>query len=130
MNKQKVIQAPALNHDAMMLQRFGTQVGPNGKLERRIVANLIRHLLDAGFKVEAVWDGEVNTPCGSMKTAMEVIFNLDQAHLYIYKPKHKAHWIFLVLGNGVDIVSDWSYTEGDKDGFNVVMEKFNAEDFA
>lgn len=39
----------------------------------------------------------------------------------------QLHGVFLVLGEGEDIVSDWNFTEGDPDGFNAAMEAFDAE---
>jgi hypothetical protein len=38
--------------------------------------------------------------------------------------------VLLVLGNDMDIVSDWNYSEGDADGFNAAMEKFNVDLYA
>jgi hypothetical protein len=122
--------APKLQHDAMMEKRFGTAVSPEGKIERRIVYNLGKHLEDKGFRVYGVHDGDDFTKCSRIEPAMEVIFNLDQAHLYFRKVGHKPHWVFLVLGNGIDIVSDYSYSEGDEDGFLKAMDAFNSEDFA
>ena len=37
----------------------------------------------------------------------------------------RVHGVFLVLGNGEDIVSDWNYSTGDPDGFNTAMEAFD-----
>jgi len=132
-------QVPALDHDAMMLARFGTTVSADGKLERRIVWNLCAHLEAAGFIVYRTFDGEEMRYPKTAKGAMELIFNTDEASLRFIPvscaklKKNKSmyeHGVLLVLGNGVDIVSDWNYTEGDPDGFNAAMDKFNAEDYA
>lgn len=120
---------PALDHDAMMERRFGQTVSPNGRLERRIVANLIAHLKRAGFRPYEVYDGEEQTKVKDAKSAMEVIFNLDEASLRMRKGKHE-HGILLVLGNGIDIVSDWNYTDGDPDGFSAAMQAFDSEQYA
>jgi hypothetical protein len=121
---------PALDHDAMMLQRFNHQVIPAGRLERRIVANLIARIEANGFEVRSVFDGERYERATDTKAAMELIFNLDHAKLIVRKPKCPEHWIYLVLGNGIDIISDWSYTTNDPDGFNTVMDEFDVEEFA
>lgn len=137
----KSVKVPALDHDDMMRKRFGTVVRPSGRLERRIVANLIAHVLKAGFKLHSVNDGDEITPVRTMKAAMELIFNLDEASLRFYKGGRKGrtqdalqadawHGVLLVLGNGCDIVSDWNYTEGDADGFCAAMDAFDAELFA
>lgn len=135
------IQAPALDCDALMLNKYGRGVSPQGKLERRIVAALIAHVLSAGFKLHSVNDGDEITPVSTAKEAMELIFNLDEASLRFYKGGRKGetqdalsaddwHGVLLVLGNGIDIVSDWNYSTGDADGFNATMDSFDPEQFA
>jgi hypothetical protein len=132
---------PALAHDIMMQERFGTKVSPTGRLERRIVAHLIDHVTRSGFALHSVNDGDEITPVATMQEAMEVIFNLDEASLRFYKGGPKGatqaalerddwHGVLLVLGNGVDIVSDWNYSAGDADGFGAAMEVFDAEQYA
>lgn len=141
MANSKQVEVPALDHDAMMAAKFGSHVSPNGKLERRIVANLIAHLERAGFKVHSVNDGEELKAVTDMKAAMEAVFAVDEASLRFYKGGKKGrtatqldndlwHGVMLMLGEGVDIINDWNYNDGDADGFNKAMEAFNAEDFA
>ncbi|KVV40800.1 hypothetical protein WT27_12775 [Burkholderia territorii] len=114
-----------------MLRRFGHKVSPNGKLERRIVANLIAHLEAGGFQVIGLYDGDDLTAVTTAKEAMELIFNLDEASLRIGKAGTDIdHGILLIVGNGIDIVSDYTYSEGDSDGFSAVMGAFDAEAFA
>lgn len=145
----KTIKVPALDHDAKMLKEFGHKVTPNGRLERRIIAALIAHLKRNGFSVVGVWDGEEFTKASNAKEAMEAIFNLDEASLRVItegfnREEHEKtrnfksrnafadneHGILLVLGNGVDIISDWNYFKDDRDGFNAAMDAFDAEEFA
>lgn len=131
-------QPPALDIDAMMLEKYGQGVSPEGKLERRIVWNLCAHLEAAGFQVYRTFDGEEMRYPKTAKGAMELIFNLDEASLRFIpvscsqlKDKWKyEHGVLLILGNGIDIISDWNYTEGDPDGFSAAMGKFDAEDYA
>jgi len=101
-------------------------------LERRIVAGLIAHVERAGFKLHSVFDGEKTTRTRDAKSAMELIFNLDEASLRFFKSERFAagwHGVLLVLGNGEDIVSDWNYFADDRDGFNAAMDAFNVEQF-
>lgn len=121
---------PALDHDALMKRKFGHDVKPHGRLERRIVANLIARLAANQFQLLYVDDGEEYSVVGDAKSAMELIFNLDEAKLGVGKPGTPAHWIYLVLGNGIDIISDYSYTRNDPDGFKAVMDEFDTEEFA
>jgi hypothetical protein len=127
--KNVTVKTPSLDHDAMMKKRFGHEVSPKGRQERRIVANLIAHMEREGWKVQGVHDGDGFDKAADMKSAMELIFNLDDAGLYFEKGDAE-HRVLLILGNGVDIVSDWNYSNGDADGFNAAMEKFDAEQYA
>lgn len=124
-----MVEVPALDHDALMLSKYGVKVSPNGRLERRIVANLIAHLAAAGFAVVGVYDGEEESPAADAKAAMELIFNLDESYVRFTKDG-AMRGVYLVLGNGIDIVSDYSYAEGDADGFDAAMQAFDAEAFA
>ena len=133
MNKAHTIVVPDLDIDATMLAQHGQKVSPNGKLERRIVAALIAHLGTHGWSLDSVFDGEIVTFINNTKDAMELIFNLDEASLRFRKlhaDEPKVHGIFLVCGNGVDIISDYNYSQGDADGFNQTMEAFDAEEYA
>jgi hypothetical protein len=123
------VKTPSLDHDAMMKKRFGHEVSATGRRERRIVANLIAHMEREGWKVQGVHDGDGFDKAADMKAAMELIFNLDLARLYFEKGSDE-HGVLLVLGNDMDIVSDWSYSENDADGFNAAMEKFNVDQYA
>lgn len=118
--------APALAHDAMMLERFGCRVGANGRLERFIVWNLCAHMAAKGWNVHDVYDSEEITKVADARAAMELIFNLDEAWITFAKGRNR-HRVFLVIGNGCDIVSDWGYTVHDPDGFNAAMESFDSE---
>lgn len=119
-----IMQPPALDHDAMMKERFNCDVRPEGRLERRVVFNLIAHLERAGFAVAGVHDGDEFTECADAKAAMELIFNLEEASLCMKNTSGKQHGILLILGNGLDIASDWNYSEGDPDGFDAAMDDF------
>jgi hypothetical protein len=114
--------------------------GPRGAIERRIVFALIAHLRDGGFKPTSLWDGERLTVVHDAKGAMELIFNLDESSLRFAATEitrfHRSgqnrydnneHGVLIVLGNGVDCISDWNYFADDHDGFNKAMSAFNAE---
>ena len=101
------------------------------KLEQRIAWNLLLVLEKAGFHPVAVHDGEELTAAHSKVSAMELMFNLDDAYLFVEHSKPSSgtrQWIRFVFGNELDIVSD--YSASDDDGFQKVMDKFNAEDYA
>lgn len=111
-------------------KRLG-RVTPNGRLERRIVANLIAHLVARGWTPYELYDGETRAPVTDAKSAMELIFNLDDAWLYFRNAHGRTHWVRLVLGNGCDLISDYSYARpGSGDGFDTAMQTFKPEDYA
>lgn len=127
---------PAFRTPALPSDR-GQPLNAQQKQERRIVANLIRHLGENGWIVHSVSDGEERTAIanGDMVQAMEVAFSVDEAWLYVQKMDHvegvQRHVIYVVLGNGIDCIADHSFAdEEDTDGFYAVMDKFDAEDYA
>lgn len=119
-------QAPALKCDD------GNTLHVSGKIERRIVWNLLSRLWEAGFQGVSVDDGgDRRIKCSDNMEAMEAIFSVDEAMLFVKSKERRGsrmHWIKLVGGNGEDIISDWGYSEGDPDGFNAFMETFVAGD--
>ena len=116
-----VLQAPALKQDE------GRTLHTHGKIERRIVWNLLNKAAAAGFIVTAVHDGEERVKCNSdMMAAMETVFSVDVSTLCLKKPGkgYSEKGVALVCGNGEDIVSDWSFQTDDADGFNAFMDAF------
>lgn len=63
------------------------------------------HNLEAALPHEdiIVDDGGDKTVCDTPKQAMELIFDVDDSYICIGR-----HWVFLVQGNGEDIVSDYT----------------------
>lgn len=128
MNANCIENAPALELDKILYKN--RPMLPHTKRERRIVWNLFKHLSTEGWFPTSTWDGEEEEKTNSPKHAMEFIFNLDSVHVFVKKDGQKPHSIFLVLGNGIDIVSDWTYSQTDSDGFNALMDKFDAEAYS
>jgi hypothetical protein len=133
------IEAPALDHDKMMAEKYGQQLHPRMKVERRVVANLIHVLQHAGFWVYSLYDGEETTlledlkvtPAEALKATMELAFNLDECRVYFRHPEVKlTQWVYLVFGNdGWDAVCDYSAPEGKDHPWRKVMDAFNGEDY-
>lgn len=81
------------------------------KLERRIVKAILDLLVKNGWNPYEVDGGDGPDKCDSVKSAMELIFNLDDAHVFFRKADKNGSetgWIFLVGGNGVDVLSDYT----------------------
>jgi hypothetical protein len=109
------------------------------KLERRIVAALLAHLSRKGWNCAKLDDGEegakftTGNPGGMehRKAVMELVFNLDDCYLIFSQlASESEHWVRVVLGNGIDCIPDWTYTEGDPDGFSAAMDAFDVEVWA
>lgn len=124
------IVAPVLKIDTALYN--GGKVPGNARLERRIVANLIGYMAYNGWAVTSVYDGDDIHAVADMTAAMELIFNLDECRLTFsreFEGHTATHGVVLVLGNGIDIISDWGYSDGDADKFNETMDGFDAESF-
>ena len=71
--------------------------------ERRVVWALLHTMSEAHpGRSLFVFDGDEMIACETPRAAMEVIFNLDEATIRMGRS-----WVFLVIGNGMDIVSDY-----------------------
>ena len=128
---------PTLEIDARLGYGPGRTMSPEAKCERRIANNLIRHLKAAGFQPVSVWDGETDEAAITAKAMLELIFNLDECRLYFKRGTVAAvrddnddgeaeFSVVLTLGNGTDIVSDWTFDDSD-DGvaFNAALDAFS-----
>ncbi len=94
--------------------------------ERRIVAALCQHLILLGWLPCEVHSDEV-VKTTTVKDMMEEVFNLDDCWVGFKKGKH-TRFVYFVLGNGMDMISDWRCASNDHDGFNAAMEAFKPED--
>jgi|SRR5579864_3103816 len=122
--------APPLELDKTLY--LNHPVPPHVRRERRIVWNLMKHLYSqGGWNVVKVYDGDEYTLTIDAKAALEVIFNRDAVQVgFKNSVKGKTHYVKLVLGNDMDVISDWNYTQGDPDGFDAAMDKFDPDVFA
>lgn len=122
---------PELDIDRHMADAYGTTVSAAGRTERRIVWALFAYLGLHGFEVRAVDDGGELVKVRGARDATEAIFNVDLAHPYIVAKgapaTERGHPVMLVLGNGEDILSDWSWYKDDRDGFGAAMDGFDVE---
>ena len=131
MSKQTIQQPPVLSIDQQAEKEFGRGVEPRGRIERRVVWNLLVRLGNAGFHPTSVDDGEEVVSVTTLQEAMELVFNLDEARIRFKKSPSGRGSVLIVLGNdGWDCVSDWSYQLGDPDGFDALMQGFDGEEYA
>ena len=103
--------------------------------EQHVVWFFIHHMLDKGWKLVDVDDGDDDTTVRDMAHAMETIYNLDECWLRFKMQsgphRGKKHSVYLVMGNAPDeVIADWGYTDGDADGFNAAVSAFKPEEVA
>lgn len=122
--KPPVIDAPELDIDKVL---FKDEPMPfRCRIERRVIANLLAYLAANGFTVRSVHDGEDTVETADAKAVLELVFNLDESWLHVYKPGNKgSHTVYIILGNGLDCIADYGYYMDDRDNFNSVMQAFD-----
>lgn len=101
-------------------------------LEARIIWAVLHAAVAAEFTPYEVDDGEDGV---KVKTAVEVMvagFSVDEFTVY-FQGETRNSWISFILGNGSDVVHDWSTFGGD-DTFNgaiqSVLDRNDAGEFA
>lgn len=114
---------PALDHDAK------NPPGERQLLERTIVANLVHYLEHHGFHPYRVFDGEEYVKTLVVKDVLEAVFSVDESRLHVRKGVGRGHTIVIILGNGVDCISDHSVAPYDEDQFEAVMNEFDPEQY-
>jgi hypothetical protein len=118
---------PALDIDAKLWK--GQPMHIRAKNERKVVYALLTQAVEAGFQLVDVYDGDEHEKVSNVKEAMEVVFNLDISYVWMCKEGFKKHYLMFVLGNaedGSEALADWSYTDGDPDGWNALVDGFDA----
>lgn len=106
------------------------------RVEQRIVWNLLLALEKKGFLPHMVDSGDEQTKATTKKAVMELLFNLDEADLFLRhesgeKDAHgmfRTVWIRFVFGNETDVISD--YNASNWKGFEDAVYNFNPELFA
>lgn len=78
-------------------------------IENKILKKIVKALAKAGNPVVSVWDGEEDNKVSGLREIQVQVFNLDSCHLYT----ESDGWVFLVLGNGWDTLSDYTVSLED-----------------
>lgn len=80
-------------------------------LEKKIVRTLIRALKTDGYLPDSVWDGEESVKARTETAVMGVVFSVSSSTIHFDRGKgdddKSNHGVAIVLGNGVDCISDW-----------------------
>ncbi|MCC6429217.1 MAG: hypothetical protein IT435_20650 [Phycisphaerales bacterium] len=121
-----ILQPPELDID----RQLGTHIIPRGRLERRVVWNLLAILEQAGFTPHIVHEDEDHAVANA-KEAMEWIFNLDDCWVTFLNRKNQKRSLYIVLGNdGYDALSDWGCPHDQSDGWHKTLMAFDGEAYA
>ncbi len=111
-------------HTPKELEKLDSAVQRRIRMEVRIIRQLVKDALAAGFKL-SVDDGEEQTPYYTeAKPVFTALMNTDEDYLHLYKPG-LAGWVRLVYGNdGYDVISDYTTNlESVLAGANSLAEK-------
>lgn len=96
------------------------------KIERLIVGGLIDMALAEGWDLDSVYDSEEHIATPTKQEAMDAIFAVDDSTVRFRKNGSRLRGVLIVLGNGDDVISDYSYPEADPEGWNGLMERVSA----
>ena len=78
-----------------------------------VVRTLLRRLLDAGYTLLEVFDGEDHVPAPTFQSAIETIFSVDSATIILQSPNDRVPRkvaVMLYLCNGVECIGDYTDT--------------------
>ena len=93
-------------------------------LERQIIAHLIDTMRAHGWTVNHVYDGgEECRNCATTDATLEHVFSVDESQIIFENMAGRQHWVSIILGNGVDCISDYSYAQHRADNFAKIMEE-------
>jgi heme-degrading monooxygenase HmoA len=96
--------------------------------ERLIVSKLIDVAAEHGWKPHSVWDSEEEVRARTKAEALDAIFAVDESTLRFVHPDNgtRQRGVLIVLGNGIDVISDYSCPEqaNDLGKFVPMMEAF------
>lgn len=73
-------------------------------VEARLVRKVFKALKDAGKPVTHVHDGEELVPVKTRDDVLEVVFSVDASRIMT----EDGSWVLIILGNGWDVVSDYT----------------------
>lgn len=93
------------------------------ELERRIIRHVVRELRAAGFEPDTVYDGGEYVKAHTERAVLDAVFAVDDATVHFDRgagANGRAHGVYFVLGNGIDVLSDWHC--GDA-AFDAVLDR-------
>lgn len=93
-------------------------------VEKLILRKVLEELKKVGFIPVRVWDGGEYVRARAERTVLKVVYTVGCATIHfapVDKPKEwGATGVFVVTGNGIDVISDW-HTQDRK--FDAALER-------
>lgn len=108
-----------------------TEVQVRQALERKIVRKVVRTLKAAGFVPVKVWDSQEYVDAVTETEVLDAVFAVDDSTIHFAPATDLEDWghrgVYIVLGNGIDCLSDWHCGDSDFDaGLERVCDYINA----
>jgi ATP-dependent Lon protease len=105
-----------------------SEIPPALAVEARIVRKLCRELKKAGYLPDSVWDSQEYVKAHTESEVLKAVFAVDEATIHFDRgaagKNGKSHGVFIVLGNGVDCMSDWHVSDKY---FDAAVSRVSAE---
>ncbi|MBA8886177.1 hypothetical protein FHW12_000368 [Dokdonella fugitiva] len=94
-------------------------------IEHIALTALLAHLSARGFAPLSIFNGVDVVPFTTNARAIDLLLAAEQSTLMVQAEHGNPHGIFIVPGNGADIVGAWAFDDGDADHFNAAMIEFD-----
>lgn len=99
----------------------GYKQGSPGRIAFPIVEKLLTRLVEAGYNLVKVNDGEAITRVTTVREALEAVFAVDEAMVYVRRlDGARLVWVEILLMNGAECISDYAAYD---DGFSAVVDQ-------
>jgi hypothetical protein len=101
-------------------------------IETKVFDKLFSDLGKAGWTPTHIDTGDEQewVKVASIKEARTEFESVDEATIRVAKEGTTPKRIFLVAGNGIDLICDYSFSEGDADGFSALMDQITDRIYA
>lgn len=127
------IHNPATGTVETLIERYSREVAKESAmltvnqrlaLERVIIKHLIQTMANHGWKVDHIWDGGDEIRATGIGDQLEAVFSVDESQIIFENSAGRQHWVSIILGNGIDVISDYSFAAHKADDFEKVMTEF------
>lgn len=81
-------------------------------MEKSIVRKLIKMMRYFGWNLHSVYDSEETIEVSNENEAINAVFAVDEASIF-FRRDGRIGGVFIVLGNGTDVITDYSTTSAE-----------------